>query len=263
MSKNTKNVTENLVENVSRETFDFSTDLSVKTENRGQLGDVAVWTRAYTDSKGESRICTITDKTLVATACRMETLIAMKDFASIGMCYELAVFAENREKLGFRSLKELAESLFPNIKANTATQYARVGKYFVKAEETVKGRKYSFIDEVKGTTVTNLVQILSLVDDKAENPLENLFNLIADDKIHLGGTLPSVKKEVKALSDKTDEVNAIDVTETAKEVSSIKKSIADNLSELLTAVESLDEEKQKEAVECIRKLEELFNECNK
>lgn len=240
-------------------TFNFGLVPTTETQHSNKLGDRLVWKRSYKNSKGEITEIVITDKELVASASNIDALLSMKEFTSLGVCAELAKMAENKDKIGFRSVAEIGEKLF-NLKSSTATQYARVGKHFVITSDSDNGRAYRLIEDVAGATVTNLVQCLSLIDEKADDPTEQFFKAIADGKLHVGGTLASVKKEVKAIKDGTDDTNVIADVE-PKEISSEKASTdtASAFNTILARVEELTEEERKaRAIELITELQSIL-----
>ena len=239
--------------------FNFGLIETTETQHSKKLGDREVWKRSFKNSKGEMTELVITDKALVISASNIDKLLAMKEFTSLGVCAELSQLAENKEKIGFRSVAEIGEKLF-NLKPSTATQYARVGKYFVITNDTDKGRAYRLIEDVAGATVTNLVQCLSLIDDKADDPTELFFKAIADDKLHVGGTLASVKKEVKSIKNGGEDGDVIADVE-PKEVSSEKATTdtASAFNTILARVEELsDTETKAKAIELVQALQELL-----
>lgn len=253
MSKNTT------METINNAKFDFSAPATVSTETRGKLGDISVWKRSWIDEKGESHELELTDKALVLSASRLDTLLAMREFSSLGVCYELSVLARDKAKFGFKSVGEIGAKLF-GLKSATANQYARVGRLFVNMSEGGNGIRYELKPEYKGASVANLVQILSLVDEKADEPTENILNAIANGDLHLNGTLANVKKEVKAIQTGTeidDDGNVI-VDTTAKDVSSIKGNVSEAISVLLAECEHLTDEKKENALVHITALQEIF-----
>lgn len=247
------------IETINNAKFDFGIVPTTETETRGELGKIEVWKRTYTDSKGESHVLELTNKACVTSATRLEVLLSMREKSSLGICYEMSVLAENKAKFGFKTAGEIGQVF--NLKSSTASAYARVGHYFVNLVETGNGINYELKPEFKGASVANLVQVLSLVDDKAENPLEELISAMRDDRLDIGGTLANVKKQLKAIktgAELDDNGNAI-IDTTAKEVSSIKENIAESFSVLLSECEKLTDDKKELALSHIVALQEIFD----
>ncbi len=246
------------IETINNAKFDFGIVPTTETESRGALGNIEVWKRTFTDSKGQEHTLELTNKECVVSASRLDVLLSMREKSSLGICYEISVLARNKAKFGFKTAGEIGQ-LF-NLKSSTASAYARVGYHFVNLVETSNGINYELKPEYKGASVANLLQVLSLVDDKADNPTENLISAIADGKLNIGGTLVNVKKELKAIKSGTDiddNGNAI-VDTNAKEVSSIKETIAESFSILLTECEKLSNDKKEIALSHIVALQEIF-----
>ena len=166
MKSNNNNATEN-------RDFNYGLTTTTETKHTEKLGDVVTWSREWKNDKGEQKSITVTDKMIVLALENVEKLLQLKEFSSLGVCLELSEIAKVKEKLGMRSIAEIGEKWF-HLKASTATQYARVGKYFVIKNVSDKGTAYRFIDDIEiagggNATVTNLVQCLSLIDDKADD----------------------------------------------------------------------------------------------
>ena len=257
MSKNTT------METINNAKFDFSAPATVSTETRGKLGDISVWKRSWIDEKGETHELELTDKALVLSASRLDTLLAMREFSSLGVCFELSVLAKDKAKFGFKSVGEIGAKLF-GLKSATANQYARVGKHFVNMTENGNGIRYELKPEYKGASVANLVQVLTLVDEKSDEPMENLISAISDDKLHLNGTLANVKKEVKAIQTGTevDENGNVIVDSTAKVVESTKEDIATAIERLLLECEKLEDKVKRIALDHITALQDIFTTKN-
>lgn len=257
MSKTTNNVSvNNAIESAK---FDFNAPTSVSTEDRGKLGEVAVWKRVYKDEKGNDVEVAFTDVALVRSASRLDTLLAMREFSSLGVCYELSVLASKKSEFGFKSVGEIGSKLF-GLKSATANQYARVGRLFVDMVESVNGVKYQLKPEYKGATVANLVQVLTLVDEKSDDPTENLISAISEDKLHLNGTLANLKKEVKAIQtgNEVDEDGNMVIDSTAKVVESKREDIATAIERLLLECENLEDDIKVIALEHITALQDIF-----
>lgn len=241
----------------------FNFALATTTE-KTKVGKVEkdVWKKSYTNAKGEIVELCITDTALVTSASRIDALLAMKEFTSLGVCFELSVFADNKDKIGFKSVADIGEKLF-GLKSSTATQYARVGKHFViKSEDERKGVNYHLVEDVAiyNPSVTNLVQCLSIIDEKADNPTEEFYKALAEDKLHIGGTLANLKKELKAYKSGAESDGVIADVE-AKEISSepINNDISKAFSAILAEAEKLtDNDKKAKAVELIAELTALF-----
>lgn len=247
-------------ETANKATFDFQSDIETSlATSSNNLGVVTEWTKEVVNSKGETKVVSYTDKAIVSNLTAIDILLSMREKTSLGICYELSVCASNKEKMGYRSIGEAGKELF-GFANQTATQYARVGRLFINKVETEKGINYVFKDEFKGATVTNLVQILSLVDDKSDEPLETIYDAIRNDKLHISGTLANVKKEVKEIAGKTGDSDKV-VDAKAKVVESVKESIFDAFTTILTEIEKLiDEEKKEKATEAIGILQSIFTE---
>lgn len=225
---------------------------------------MTVWRRSYSrvnkEGKQEIKEVTVTEPGLVSSMSRVDALLSMKEFSLLGLCYELSEIAKNKEKLGFRSIAEIGENLF-HLKASTATQYARVGKHFIiRNEDAQKGVSYRICSELEelNPSVTNLVQCLSLVDEKSDEPAKALYEAISDGKLNIGGTLQNLKKEIKALT-QGDSENDITVTD-AKEISSEK--VQENKPDftlIYKAIDNLSDDKKAKAVELVTALQELLS----
>lgn len=223
---------------------------------------MTVWKRSYSktnkDGKQEIKEVTITEPALVTSMSRVDALLSMKEFSLLGLCFELAEIAKNKEKLGFRSIAEIGENLF-HLKASTATQYARVGKHFIiRNEDNQKGVSYRICEELEdlNPTVTNLVQCLSLVDEKSDEPTKELYDAITSGKLNIGGTLANLKKEIKALTQGSNDETIADVE--AKEISSEPVREKADFTSILKAIENLDDERKAKAVELVTALQEIL-----
>lgn len=216
--------------------YDFGLVETVE-EKETRLGNVVrVWSREVVNNKGEKLSLEIRNEALVDSLEAVDKLTALGNFASIGMAYELASMLKNGildKTNGIGSIAELGASAW-GLKPSTATQYARIGKHFIERVDGENGISYKFIDELpKGTTITNLVQCLSLVHEKDEEPLKDFWEAVESGKITLNGKLANLKKEMKALSDS----NVVEA-EGVRELSSEKVAEKDN-NDIDTIIEKL------------------------
>lgn len=254
-----KNNENNVLATINASKFDFSSSVDLETVDKGRLGTVAVFKREWEDKDGNKHEIAIDDPKLVASAVRIEQLLNAREMSSYGICYELSVFGKSASSMGFKSIGEMGYKCF-GIKTITATQYARVGKWFIDFCETPNGIKYAPKPEFIGASVTNLVQILSLVDENGIDPLGKIIDLIANGSIHLAGTLANLKKELKALEkgETIDENGdkAIDVKGTV--VSETKEDIAQAFSTILSEIEKMDDTIKEKALDLVKELQEMF-----
>ena len=122
------------------------------------------------------------------------------------------------------------------------------------------------IDLVAGVTRANLNQILSLVDEKADNEedaLKDLTEAILPDengkvKINLYSPLAELKKQIKAYKSGVDENGVIADVE-PKEISSEKTAEEKaDFTTILKAIERLVDDKKVKALELVAELQDLL-----
>lgn len=242
--------------------IDFSSTCNIDVADMGKAGIKPTYSMTYTeqDKDGNEIVSktVITDPDTVADLVRLDKLTQAGKTVGIGTCFVLSRLAEKKDLLHVKNIAEFGKRY--GFKANTTTQYARVGKYFTTMNETENGTHYDVRPECYGAKLANLVQVLSLVDDELDDPCEKIWKAIGDNKLHLDGTLARVKQEMQALSGKAIEKKDENKSAGAgKGENNSVCNVSDLLSELLQAVESLDESRQEQAVECIRTLEQIFN----
>ena len=119
---------------------------------------------------------------------------------------------------------------------------------------------------MSGVTRANLNQILSLVDEKADNEedaLKELTEAILPDengkvKINLYSPLSELKKQIKAYKSGVDESGVIADVE-PKEISS-EKATEENadFTTILKAIERLTDDKKVKALELVAELQDLL-----
>lgn len=251
--------------------IDFQTSCNIDVVDKGKAGIKPIYTMTYVDKdKDGNEIVTkneITDPDTVANLVRLDKLTQAGRQAGIGTCYILSKLAENKDLLHVKSMDEFGKLYGARygIKAKTATQYARVGKYFVNMQDNGNGANYFLRSEVAGASITNLVQVLSLTDDNLEDPCEPIWNAIAENKIHLDGTLARLKDELQKMNGKALENKDENKTASAgKGKDKAQATYSDCLSTLLSlAKEFKDDERRNESIECIARLESIFNAENK
>lgn len=216
--------------------FDFGT-INTAIEKVSENGKVLTrWERSYTDKDGKVKTIEVTNPKVIKTLVTIDNLAIMSEFSSIGMAFELSALVSDINCLnGFKSIAEVGSKLF-GLKASTSTQYARVGKYFVSKVESDGKCKYKLVDWLpQGTTITNLVQSLTLINEELENPLEVLENAIESGDLNINGTLARVKEDIKKLTKKSQEDDNVVNAEKVTELSSEKVESKDNgLDELIT-----------------------------
>lgn len=242
--------------------IDFSSGCNIDVADMGKAGIKPTYSMTYTeqDKDGNDIVSktVITDPETVADLVRLDKLTQAGKTVGIGTCYVLSRLAEKKDLLHVKNIAEFGKRY--GFKATTTTQYARVGKYFTTMTETENGTHYDVRPECYGAKLANLVQVLSLIDEDLDDPCEKVWTAIADNKLHLDGTLARVKQEMQALAGKAIEKKDENKSAGAgKDENKSRRNISDVLSELLQAVESLDESRQAQAVECIRTLEQIFN----
>lgn len=230
-----------------------------QTKVNGKTFDT--WKRSYVDEKGQVHEIVLRETRAVLNATRIDALLSMKEFSLLGLCYELSV-CEPKD-YGFKRIGEVAEHYF-HIKSGTANGYARVGKHFViKSDDDKKGTSYRLIEAVEGSTVTNLVQCLSLVNEDDENPLDEFYKAVLPDDngnvaVNLNATLAELKKQLKAYKNGTTPDGVIADVE-AKEVSSEKVEAKADFTTILEAIERIQEvEKKTRALELVGELQSLL-----
>lgn len=254
-----------------RTRIDFQTACNIDIVDKGAVGIKPVYTMTYTekDKDGNEIVSKneITDPDTVANLVRLDKLTQAGRQAGIGTCYILSKLAENKDLLHVKSMEEFGKLYGARygIKAKTATQYARVGKYFVRMQDNGNGANYYLRSEVAGASITNLVQVLSLTDDSLDDPCAPIWQAIADNKIHLDGTFVRLKEEMQKLNGKALENKDDNKTAGAgKGKDKAQATYSDCLSTLLAlAKEFKDDERRNESIECIARLESLFNAENK
>lgn len=220
-------------------------------------------TKTYINAKGEETTIILRDKADIENALALEILAKVGETAGLGVCYELSIC--NPKSYGCKNIGEVGERFF-SIAHTTANQYARIGKHFVKKTESEKGVNYVLIDLVAGVTRANLNQILSLVDEKADNEddaLKELTEAILPDengkvKINLYSPLSELKKQIKAYKSGVDEGGIIADVE-PKEISSEKASEENaDFTTILKAIERLTDDKKVKALELVAELQDLL-----
>lgn len=225
-----------------------------------------VWRSMYVDEKGQMHEVVLRDAKAVANAATIDALCQLGEFASLGKCYELSIL--NPKDYGLKTVGEVAEHYF-HIKRGTANGYARVGRHFIeKVVDEKKGTSYRFIDEVAGTTITNLVQCLSLVDEDSDEPLAEFYKATMPDEngnvaVNLNASLPTVKEQLKAYK-KGVSPDGVIANVDAKEISSEKvtdkpdtASVFKSLMELVDTIDGM--EKKAHALDLVAELQEMFS----
>ena len=267
------NALQNMLEQANKEMdartrIDFTTTCSIGVKDAGKAGikPVFKYEKVAKNEAGQEVVNTIevTDPDTVAHLVRLDRLTQAGKTAIIGTCFELSALAKDLDLVHAKSIGDLGARF--GIKPNTATQYARVGKYFTEAEDTDNGTQYALRAEVYGASITNLVQVLSLVDDEADDPCHKIWQAISDNKLHLDGTLARVKKEMQELTGKALEKKDSEGAGAGagKKGNAGKIDYTQALSVLLEKANGIeDTEVKTDALTAIAKLEAIFNAIEK
>lgn len=201
--------------NISFGVDTVNTAIEKKTED-GKV--VTRWERSYMDKDGKVKTLEVSNPKIIKALVTIDNLAMLNEFSSMGMCFELASISADIDCLnGFKSIADVGSKLF-GLKASTSTQYARVGKYFVSRTDKDGKTAYKLLDWLPaGTTITNIVQCLSLINEDEDEPCAKLREYIENGDININGTLARVKADLKKIKEGTTEddnvVNADKVTE--------------------------------------------------
>ena len=151
----------------------------------------------YVNAKGEECTAVLAD---AGKALNVRSLVRFEELRKLGtfaVCYELHLADKSRlwEDLGFKSLGQFAES-FAGIASKTASQYVKIGRLFMQASGDGNGRKYDFVSPLlKGASVANLNQCLSLVEDETPEAVQKFVkDYVESGVIPITSTLAQVKK---------------------------------------------------------------------
>lgn len=177
-------------------------------------------------------------------------------------CYYLKEHFDEFKGEQFTSFGKCIDTLFPSISAKTAEEYALVGQYFLKCDDPDTMEVDYAHELLAGASITNMKQCLSFIDKDSDNPLHNILDYIVEGKLHLGGTLSTVKKD-------KEDINA-DLGKGKKRSKVDKKSKStkddDNVVTIATVIKFMSdyaethETKKAEIVSIIEKIESIFNE---
>lgn len=162
-----------------------------------------------------------------------------------------------------KSFGEIAEKF--NIKRDTAVAYAKVGKYFLAYDEETKDIAYKS-DLLIGANLTNMQQMLSMVDEKSAEPLHIIDKYILKGDLHPTASLSKLKEEIgkiKSLVDyegkKSDKKPDKKSDKKSDSKSDKPRTIAEITAELLTYAETVeDSEKKSEVVDLINRVAEML-----
>lgn len=136
-----------------------------------------------------------------ATVKAVQAMTVSADMDKIGklaLCYYLSKVGKVASDFGFKTVGAFAEAQC-GISAVTANQYARVGALFITDKD---GAPMFKRDWLRGVSITNLVQSLSLVK-KCGDDIDKFYNdYVKTGKLHLFSTLANVKKELATIGGK-------------------------------------------------------------
>lgn len=153
------------------------------------------------DNKGET--VEVPVELTEETKRNMESFCAFIDFdklATLYKCYHSYRLKAFSEDMGFKSVGEMASVNF-GLKAGTINQYYRIADKFLDCTGDKPIWKYEWL---KGVSVTNLNQCLSLID-KCDSVQDFKEKYIDTDKLHLRKPLSKVKEELDEIAGKTKE----------------------------------------------------------
>ena len=221
---------------------------------------VPVYKTSYEDADGTLKSITCADKALLddlAVLHASSQLDATIGLAKACACYHLSE-DDNYKKVSadFKSINDMCAKTY-SIKSETVQQYVRVGKYFVYRDSDKQVQYRS--EWIEGASLTNLVQMLSLINDEAEDPLADIVQYVLEGKLHPASSFKRVKQEV---SDIRSTINggAVDKKSSKKKPDKdVDRKPSDVLLELLGFAEALeDEDKKQEAQTLIVRLQEVM-----
>lgn len=221
---------------------------------------VPVYKTSYEDSDGTLKSISCADKTLLddlAILHASSRLDATIGLAKACACHHLSE-DDNYKKVSadFKSLVDMCAKAYA-IKGETVQQYVRVGKYFVYRD---KDKQVHYKSEwLEGASLTNLVQMLSLVNDEAEDPLKDIVQYVVDGKLHPASSYKRVKQEVADIRS-TVNGGTVDKKQSKKpNKKDEERKPSDVLLELLAFAEALDDDgKKQEAQTLIARLQEVM-----
>lgn len=136
-----------------------------------------------------------------ATVKAVQAMTVSADMDKVGklaLCYYLSKVGKVASDFGFKTVGAFAEAQC-GLSAVTANQYARVGALFITDKDGTPAFKR---DWLKGVSITNLVQSLSLVKKCGDDIDKFYADYVKAGKLHLFSTLANVKKELATIGGK-------------------------------------------------------------
>ena len=168
----------------------------------GKTTQILQKTYDFTTAKGDRTQVTIYDADIISSTEKIEKAMQGRKILAFVVCKELAKLSQSNklEKLGFKNVSEYANHLF-GIQTSTANHYAKIGKYFINDNYTVKAG-------LPNLSVSHFVELNTLVPDDGD--LSIIIKLFANGTLTDGMSTKDFRKTVReiinnALSDNVKE----------------------------------------------------------
>ena len=173
----------------------------------GKTTQILQKTYDFTTAKGDRTQVTIYDADIISSTEKIEKAMQGRKILAFVVCKELAKLSQSNklEKLGFKNVSEYANHLF-GIQTSTANHYAKIGKYFINDNYTVKAG-------LPNLSVSHFVELNTLVPDDGD--LSIIIKLFANGTLTDGMSTKDFRKTVReiinnALSDNVKEQEIIE-----------------------------------------------------
>lgn len=225
-------------------------------ESNGKM--IVAYKDTYTDKKGNLCSFTCADPELIEYLSLCRTTTELDKALALQKFYAYYKVMENYKSFGqFSSESDFMESVY-NVKGDTAKAYAMVGKYFLKKNEN--GVVTYASELLEGASTTNMLQCLSLVDKEAENPLHDILDYITSGKLHITGTLATVKRDIHDIKTDLGTIRKTADKKSKKGEESEKESftVADAFRVLLASVDNLSDDDKEKATALIDELSNII-----
>ena len=156
---------------------------------------------------GNKSSITLFDPALITSVERIKTAEAVTSRMSYVVCRELANIEESGklQSLGFKNIADFARAMF-GYKTSTSNHYARIGKYFINEDYSVK-------EGIPDLSVSHFVELNTLVGD--DGSIDNIVELFADGTLTDGMSTKMLRSTILSLS-KTVDSEASETTDTSE-----------------------------------------------
>ena len=157
----------------------------------GKTTQILQKTYDFTTAKGDRTQVTIYDADIISSTEKIEKAMQGRKILAFVVCKELAKLSQSNklEKLGFKNVSEYANHLF-GIQTSTANHYAKIGKYFINDNYTVKAG-------LPNLSVSHFVELNTLVPDDGD--LTEIIKLFANGTLTDGMSTKDFRKAVKEI----------------------------------------------------------------